>query len=204
MLTRKTVIKKKKRGSIKISIHAKNCEKLFCLQSHHQGGSLPAHSTSGYQQSNYPSGTTALSAGFQLNFLVEALSTISRHDDYKCVARILCEMASGKLPGRSLGKRGSGLLEFLGRTVFTEYVFLARIFIDRIFSRDRSFHDVSLSFVLFLFQLAGENRRRWHVSVVDLRKSHDPWIQQSRKFRTVLSSVPKVSEGYERVGSLLE
>ncbi|XP_061927116.1 uncharacterized protein LOC108000104 isoform X2 [Apis cerana] len=88
----------------------------------HQSGSLPAHSTSGYQQSNYPSGTTALSAGFQLNFLAEALSTISRHDDYKCVARILCEMASGKLPGRSLGKRGSGFLEFLGRTVFTDWL----------------------------------------------------------------------------------
>ncbi|XP_043801309.1 uncharacterized protein LOC122719495 [Apis laboriosa] len=85
----------------------------------HQSGPLPTHSTSGYQQLNYPS---ALSAGFQLNFLAEALSTISRHDDYKCVARILCEMASGKLPGRSLGKRGSGFLEFLGRIFFTDWL----------------------------------------------------------------------------------
>lgn len=155
MLTRKTVIKKKKRGSIKISIHAENCEKLFCLQSHHQGGSLPAHSTSGYQQSNYPSGTTALSAGFQLNFLVEALSTISRHDDYKCVARILCEMASGKLPGRSLGKRGSGLLEFLGRTVFTEYVFLARLPSIEFFREiDPSTMFLSLLFSFFFSWLA--------------------------------------------------
>lgn len=154
-MTRKTIIKKKKRGSIKISIHAENCEKLFCLQSHHQGGSLPAHSTSGYQQSNYPSGTTALSAGFQLNFLVEALSTISRHDDYKCVARILCEMASGKLPGRSLGKRGSGLLEFLGRTVFTEYVFLARLPSIEFFREiDPSTMFLSLLFSFFFSWLA--------------------------------------------------
>ncbi|XP_017765202.1 PREDICTED: uncharacterized protein LOC108554433 [Eufriesea mexicana] len=86
-----------------------------------QTGSLPAYSTSDYQQSNYPSGTVALSPGFQLN-LLDALSTISRHDDYKCVPRILCEMASGKLPGRSLGKQGSGFFEFLGRNVFTDWL----------------------------------------------------------------------------------
>ncbi|CAL7936561.1 unnamed protein product [Xylocopa violacea] len=77
--------------------------------------------TSVYQQSNYPSGTVALSPGFQLN-LLDALSTISRHDDHKCVPRILCEMASGRLPGRSLGKRGSGFFEFLGRNVFTDWL----------------------------------------------------------------------------------
>lgn len=134
MFARKIIIKKKKKRRRELAdknLHPRRkFRKLFCLQSH-QSGSLPAHSTSGYQQSNYPSGTTALSAGFQLNFLAEALSTISRHDDYKCVARILCEMASGKLPGRSLGKRGSGFLEFLGRTVFTEYVFLATS-VDRV------------------------------------------------------------------------
>lgn len=59
-------------------------------------------------------------------------------------------------------------------------------------------------FLFFFFQLVGENRRRWFVSIVELWNSHDPWIQQSRKFWTVLSSVPKVPEGYERVGSLLE
>ncbi|KOX73765.1 hypothetical protein WN51_13843 [Melipona quadrifasciata] len=87
----------------------------------HQGSSLPAYSTSDYQQSNYPSGTAGPPPGFQLN-LLDALSTISSHDDYKCVPRILCEMASGKLPGRSLGKQGSGFFEFLGRNVFTDWL----------------------------------------------------------------------------------
>ncbi|XP_076760921.1 uncharacterized protein LOC143429275 [Xylocopa sonorina] len=77
--------------------------------------------TSVYQQSNRPSGTAGLSPGFQLN-LLDALSAISRHDDHKCVPRILCEMASGRLPGRSLGKRGSGFFEFLGRNVFTDWL----------------------------------------------------------------------------------
>ncbi|XP_026671392.1 uncharacterized protein LOC108627428 [Ceratina calcarata] len=78
--------------------------------------------TSGYEQSNHPAGVVApLSPGFQLN-LLDALYTISRHDDYKCVARILCEMASGKLPGRSFAKKGSGFFEFLGRNVFTDWL----------------------------------------------------------------------------------
>lgn len=170
--------------------------KLFCLQSH-QSGSLPAYSTSGNQQLNYPSGTAALSAGFQLNFLAQALSTISRHDDYKCVARILCEMASGKLPGRSLGEQGS--FEFLGRNVFTEYVF------PRFNSSLQRESEQGWSILLFFsFQLAVQNRRRWRVSIVELWNSYDPWIQQSRKLRAVLPSVPKVSEGHARVGSLLE
>ncbi|KOC61296.1 hypothetical protein WH47_06120 [Habropoda laboriosa] len=87
----------------------------------HPSGGLPADTTSGYQQSNYPAGTVGLSPGFQLN-LFDAVSTISRHDDYKCVPRILCEMASGKLPGRSLSKHGSGFFDFLGRNVFTDWL----------------------------------------------------------------------------------
>ncbi|CAK9826169.1 hypothetical protein ANTRET_LOCUS4058 [Anthophora retusa] len=89
--------------------------------SHHQNGGLPADPTSGYQQSNYQTGAVGPSPGFQLN-LLDAVSTISRHDDYKCVPRILCEMASGKLPGRSLSKQGFGFFEFLGRNVFTDWL----------------------------------------------------------------------------------
>ncbi|XP_034170832.2 uncharacterized protein LOC117600023 [Osmia lignaria lignaria] len=81
----------------------------------HQGNPFPVYPTSGQHQPNYP----AVSGGtFQLN-LFDALSSISRHDDYKCIPRILCEMASGKLPGRSLGKQWSGFFEFLGRNSFT-------------------------------------------------------------------------------------
>ncbi|XP_076175969.1 uncharacterized protein LOC143151074 isoform X2 [Ptiloglossa arizonensis] len=86
--------------------------------------SLPADTTSGYYQSNYPTisgGTFDHSPGFQLN-LFDALSSISRHDDYKCVPRILCEMASGKLPGRSLGKQTSSLLEYFGKNALTEWL----------------------------------------------------------------------------------
>ncbi|XP_050479715.1 uncharacterized protein LOC126868398 [Bombus huntii] len=93
---------------------------LFYLQSH-QSSSLPVYPISDYQQSNYPSETVGLSPGFQLN-LLDTLSTISSHDDYKCVPRILCEVASGKLPGRSLGKQSSGFFELLGRNVFTDWL----------------------------------------------------------------------------------
>nr|XP_012135249.1 PREDICTED: uncharacterized protein LOC100880222 [Megachile rotundata] len=83
----------------------------------HQNNPLPVYPTSGQYPSNHPSvsgGTFGISPGFKLN-LFEALSTISRHDDYKCVPRILCEMASGKLPGRSIGKQLSGFFDFFGR-----------------------------------------------------------------------------------------
>ncbi|XP_076620366.1 uncharacterized protein LOC143341364 [Colletes latitarsis] len=90
----------------------------------HQSASLPADTTSGYYQSNYPTisgGTFDSSPGFQLN-LFDALSSISRHDDYKCVPRILCEMASGKLPGRSLAQQTSSLFEFFGKNALTEWL----------------------------------------------------------------------------------
>ncbi|XP_031834827.1 uncharacterized protein LOC116427974 [Nomia melanderi] len=89
----------------------------------HQTTSFPADTASGYYQSNYPTvsgGTFDLPAGFRLN-LFDALSTISRRDDYKCVPRILCEMASGKLPGRSLGKQTSNFFDF-GRNAFMEWL----------------------------------------------------------------------------------
>ncbi|XP_053973285.1 uncharacterized protein LOC128873615, partial [Hylaeus volcanicus] len=90
----------------------------------HQTSTYPADTTSSHYQSNYPitsGGTFNLSPGFQLN-LFDALSSISRHDDYKCVPRILCEMASGKLPGRSLAKQTPGLFEFLGKNALTEWL----------------------------------------------------------------------------------
>lgn len=176
---------------------------LFCLQPH-QSSSHPAYSTSDYQQSNYPSGTAGPSPGFQLN-LLDALSTISSHDDYKCVPRILCEMASGKLPGRSLGKQGSGFFEFLGRNIFTEYVAAeSSPHKDTVFSNgniERESHD---GFFSLPFQLADENRRRRNVSAAELRQSDDPRLWQPWKFRGVLPGVPKVSEGHERLGLLSE
>ncbi|XP_076676651.1 uncharacterized protein LOC143373352 [Andrena cerasifolii] len=90
----------------------------------HQSSPFPTHATSSHYQSTYPAisaGTADLSPGFQLN-LFQALSSISRHDDYKCIPRILCEMASGKLPGRSLGKQASSFFEFLGKNTLTEWL----------------------------------------------------------------------------------
>ncbi|XP_076303915.1 uncharacterized protein LOC143222002 [Lasioglossum baleicum] len=90
----------------------------------HQTTSFPADTASGYYQSNYPAvsgGMFDLPAGFRLN-LLNALSTISSHDDYKCVPRILCEMASGKLPGRSLGKQTSNFFDFFGKNAFMEWL----------------------------------------------------------------------------------
>ncbi|XP_033321518.2 uncharacterized protein LOC117217787 [Megalopta genalis] len=92
---------------------------------HQTAASFPPDTTSGYYQSNYPaipSGMFDLPAGFRLD-LLDALSTISSHDHYKCVARILCEMASGKLPGRSLSKQtSSNFFDFLGKNAFMEWL----------------------------------------------------------------------------------
>ncbi|XP_078049299.1 uncharacterized protein LOC144476359 [Augochlora pura] len=90
----------------------------------HQTASFPADTTSGYYQSNYPAisgGMFDLPAGFRLN-LLDALSTISSHDDYKCVPRILCEMASGKLPGRSLSKQTSNFFDIFGKNALMEWL----------------------------------------------------------------------------------
>ncbi|KZC07647.1 hypothetical protein WN55_08419 [Dufourea novaeangliae] len=90
----------------------------------HQTTSYPADTASSYYQSNYPTtsgGTFDLPGGFRLN-LLDALSSISRHDDYKCVPRILCEMASGKLPGRSLGKQTSNLFDYFGQNTLMEWL----------------------------------------------------------------------------------
>ncbi|XP_071643215.1 uncharacterized protein [Temnothorax longispinosus] len=60
--------------------------------------------------------------GFGVN-LFNALSSISRHDDLKCVPRILCEVASGKPPGEykraSTGNKEQYLGEF-GRNAFNQ------------------------------------------------------------------------------------
>lgn len=204
MLTRKTVIKKKKKRIDKNLHPRRKLRKTFLLA---------------------VASSRRLSSG-SLDFRLSAIELSERNDrSFRGISTEFPRRSSvHDIPPRRLQVRGQdtvrdGERQASWTIVRQTGIRLARVprpnrlhrvrfpratSIDRIFSRDRSFHDVSLSFVLFLFQLAGENRRRWHVSVVDLRKSHDPWIQQSRKFRTVLSSVPKVSEGYERVGSLLE
>ncbi|XP_076640723.1 uncharacterized protein LOC143352280 [Halictus rubicundus] len=89
-----------------------------------QTASFPADTASNYYQSNYPAisgGMFDLPAGFRLN-LLNALSTISSHDDYKCVPRILCEMASGKLPGRSLGRETTNFFDIFGKNAFMEWL----------------------------------------------------------------------------------
>lgn len=45
--------------------------------------------------------------------LLDALSSISRHDDLKCVSRILCEAASGRLRGE-YGRASTFLDNFVG------------------------------------------------------------------------------------------
>lgn len=64
--------------------------------------------------------------GFRVN-LFDALSSISRHDNLKCVPRILCEIASGNPPGEY--KRASAWdkekfvgLQDLGRNVLVRCV----------------------------------------------------------------------------------
>ncbi|KAL6265322.1 hypothetical protein P5V15_002115 [Pogonomyrmex californicus] len=55
--------------------------------------------------------------------LFNALSSISRYDDLKCVSRILCEMASGKPPGeykRAPTGNNERYLKGFGRNAFTQ------------------------------------------------------------------------------------
>ncbi|XP_025075587.1 uncharacterized protein LOC105432973 isoform X2 [Pogonomyrmex barbatus] len=55
--------------------------------------------------------------------LFNALSSISRYDDLKCVSRILCEMASGKPPGeykRAPTGNNEEYLKGFGRNAFTQ------------------------------------------------------------------------------------
>ncbi|KAL2713722.1 uncharacterized protein V1478_016279 [Vespula squamosa] len=87
------------------------------------GVSNPAHQirqfsdtvTSQYQSSQYQtavSGLSGSSGGLNIN-LFEALYSISRYDDLKCVPRILCEMASGVTPGESIYGRDTNLFRDL-------------------------------------------------------------------------------------------
>ncbi|KAK2582327.1 hypothetical protein KPH14_004664 [Odynerus spinipes] len=71
---------------------------------------FPDTSSSQYQPSQYQQtdiGQFGSSVGLNIN-LFDALYSISRYDDLKCVPRILCEVASGVTPGESIGySRGS-------------------------------------------------------------------------------------------------
>ncbi|KAF7390863.1 hypothetical protein HZH66_009343 [Vespula vulgaris] len=71
--------------------------------------------TNQYQSSQYQTtvgGLSGSSGGLNIN-LFEALYSISRYDDLKCVPRILCEMASGVTPGESLYGRDTNLFRDL-------------------------------------------------------------------------------------------
>ncbi|XP_028049429.2 uncharacterized protein LOC105830232 isoform X2 [Monomorium pharaonis] len=76
---------------------------------------------------NYPlnmlNGLSSQFGGLGAN-IFSALSSISRHDDLKCVPRILCEVASGK-PPRQYERASAGIdkqyLEF-GRNTFTQWL----------------------------------------------------------------------------------
>jgi len=71
--------------------------------------------------------------------LFNALSSISRNDDLKCVSRILCEVASGKPPGEykqvSTGNNQQYLEEF-GKNVFTQSVFFYNMYKQYIITYD--------------------------------------------------------------------
>ncbi|XP_011690428.1 PREDICTED: uncharacterized protein LOC105451579 [Wasmannia auropunctata] len=85
---------------------------------------LPLGSTTGNFQLNTLNNPLNQFGGLGAN-LFNALSSISRHDDLKCVPRILCEVASGKPPGEykraSTGDNEQYLGEF-GRNAFTQWL----------------------------------------------------------------------------------
>ncbi|XP_029662261.1 uncharacterized protein LOC115234961 [Formica exsecta] len=88
---------------------------------------FPLDPTTSNYQLNYPSVPNESFnqfGGLGIN-LFNALSSISRYDDLKCVSRILCEVASGKPPGRykqaSTGNDKHYLGEF-GRNVFSHWL----------------------------------------------------------------------------------
>ncbi|XP_020280252.1 uncharacterized protein LOC109852987 [Pseudomyrmex gracilis] len=58
-------------------------------------------------------------------YLFNALSSISRHDDLKCVSRILCEVASGKPPGEYRQASAGGNTQYfegLSRNIFAQWL----------------------------------------------------------------------------------
>ncbi|XP_025270620.1 uncharacterized protein LOC112639777 [Camponotus floridanus] len=86
---------------------------------------FPLNPTTSNYQLNYPSESVNQFGGLGIN-LFNALSSISRYDDLKCVPRILCEVASGKPPGRykqaSMGNDKQHYLEEFGRSTFAQWL----------------------------------------------------------------------------------
>ena len=62
--------------------------------------------------------------------IFNAMSSISRYDDLKCVPRILCEVASGNPPGEYKQVSTENNEQYLGesgRNIFTQFVFFYKI-----------------------------------------------------------------------------
>ncbi|KAL0120771.1 hypothetical protein PUN28_008453 [Cardiocondyla obscurior] len=84
---------------------------------------LPLNSITGNHQLDTPNDRPNQFGGVGTN-LFNALSSISRHDDLKCVPRILCEMASGKPLGEYKLASTMNNEEYLaesGRNIFTQW-----------------------------------------------------------------------------------
>ncbi|XP_039302420.1 uncharacterized protein LOC105193168 [Solenopsis invicta] len=85
---------------------------------------FPLDSIIGNYQLNTPNNPLNQFGGFGTN-IFNALSSISRNDDLKCVPRILCEVASGKPPGeykRASTKNNEQYLGEFGRNIFTQWL----------------------------------------------------------------------------------
>ncbi|KAH0955482.1 hypothetical protein HN011_009753 [Eciton burchellii] len=83
----------------------------------------PLDSTVINYQLNYLDAPVDQFGGLGVN-LFDALSSISRHDDLRCVPRILCEVASGNPPGdgQSTGDERFGGLGDFGRNAFIQWL----------------------------------------------------------------------------------
>ncbi|KAG7206939.1 hypothetical protein KM043_000831 [Ampulex compressa] len=87
----------------------------------YQASATASETTFSYRRSIYPGETSVSPSGIGAN-LLDAIFSISRHDDYKCVPRILCEAASGKIPGRDFSGRLSSFLGNMGVNTFGEWL----------------------------------------------------------------------------------
>jgi len=84
--------------------------------------------------------------------LFNALSSISRNDDLKCVSRILCEMASEKPPGKYKQvstRNNQQYLEGFGKNVFTQSVFFNNMYKQYIITYD-IFHWLIIALLFIL------------------------------------------------------
>jgi hypothetical protein len=92
----------------------------------------PLDSTVINYQLNYLDAPVDQFGGLGVN-LFDALSSISRHDDLRCVPRILCEVASGNPPGdgRSTGDERFGGLGDFGRNAFIQCVLSSFVWQER-------------------------------------------------------------------------